>query len=460
MSTWRKHKLSQVTTIISGGTPKSGVSEYWGNDVRWITPKDMGQLTSKYVSDTGRRISKLGLDKSSAKLIASNSVILSTRAPIGHLAINTEPMSTNQGCRGLTPTSDLHTKYLYYFIQGSVDLLNELGTGTTFKELSKTALEGVEIPLPPIPEQQRIVAILDQAFADIEKARANAEKNLKNARELFDSYLQNIFQHTKVLGHLNHSQAESKALLNDKRTLDANKESVATKTGGRAATERIVEGKLSLSVGMPGIKPRKNWRWSKLADLARLESGHTPSRRHPEYWDGNIPWVGIKDARKHHGETIQETLQHTNQLGLDNSSARLLPAKTVCLSRTASVGYVFVMGVEMATSQDFVNWVCSDELEPDFLKYLLLAEGRDFSSFSSGSVHQTIYFPEVKAFHICHPEISTQLEIVDVLGKLRLNSVMLADIYKKKLSSLDELKKSLLQKAFSGELTKSKGIAA
>ena len=199
----RKHKLFQVATIVSGGTPKSGVSEYWGNDIRWITPKDLGQLTSKYVSETGRRISKLGLAKSSAKLIASNSVILSTRAPIGHLAINTEPMCTNQGCRGLTPKSDLNTEYLYYFLLRSVDLLNELGTGTTFKELSKTALMGVKIPLPSITEQHRIVDSLDKLSGEVQQLEQCYQEKLESLDELKKSLLQKAFsgELTKTKGH-------------------------------------------------------------------------------------------------------------------------------------------------------------------------------------------------------------------------------------------------------------------
>jgi Type I restriction modification DNA specificity domain len=85
-----------------------------------------------------------------------------------------------------------------------------------------------------------------------------------------------------------------------------------------------------------------------------LETGHTPSRRHPEWWGGDIPWIGIRDATENHVRTIVTTNQHTNELGIENSSARILPANTACLSRTASVGYVVVMRRPMATSQDFV----------------------------------------------------------------------------------------------------------
>ncbi len=87
MKSWRIRTIGEVTTIVNGGTPKSELSEYWNGDVFWITPKDMGKLESIYVSNTSRKISQSGLQKSSAKLIPNNSVILSTRAPIGHLAI-------------------------------------------------------------------------------------------------------------------------------------------------------------------------------------------------------------------------------------------------------------------------------------------------------------------------------------------------------------------------------------
>ena len=193
---------------------------------------------------------------------------------------------------------------------------------------------------------------------------------------------------------------------------------IATQTGGRPATTGIIPGRYALSVGKPNIIAPLGWQWVLLTDVARLESGHTPSRKHPEYWGGNVPWIGIKDATENHGRTIDDTFQHTNDLGIANSSARILPKNTVCLSRTASVGYVVVMGRPMATSQDFVNWVCSDAIDYQFLKAVLLAERESFSRFSSGTTHQTIYFPEVKAFHICLPPLAEQHAIADILSSL------------------------------------------
>jgi len=168
---------------------------------------------------------------------------------------------------------------------------------------------------------------------------------------------------------------------------------------------------------MPKAPAPAGWRWAALTSLARLESGHTPSRRHPEYWGGSIPWIGIADAKASNGRRIDDTLEKTTELGIENSSARVLPENTVCLSRTASVGYVVVMGRPMATSQDFVNWVCGEHLDPDFLKYLFIAEGDGLLRFASGAIHQTIYFPEAKAFHICCPTPVAQRRIVGILDE-------------------------------------------
>lgn len=194
---------------------------------------------------------------------------------------------------------------------------------------------------------------------------------------------------------------------------------VATKTGGRNATQGVIEGRIALSVGRPDRMPEPpGFRWTALAAVARLESGHTPSRSKPEYWDGDVPWIGIRDATGNHGKTIGSTAQTITRAGLENSSARLLPAGTVCLSRTASVGYVVQMGVPMATSQDFVNWVCGPQLSPEYLKYVMLGEQDSIRRFAHGTTHQTMYYPEAKAFHVLLPSRPVQDAVAAVLGAL------------------------------------------
>jgi len=187
---------------------------------------------------------------------------------------------------------------------------------------------------------------------------------------------------------------------------------------GREATSVTVAGGAALAVGPAPMMIPEGWRWVPLLSIARLESGHTPSRNHPDYWNGGIPWIGIRDAKANNYRWIETTEQTISQNGLDNSSARLLPAGTVCLSRTASVGYVTIMKREMATSQDFVNWVCGEQLLPEFLMQLLRCEVPVLRRFSKGAVHQTIYFPEVKAFHVSLPPLAEQKRIVAKVDQL------------------------------------------
>jgi len=156
--------------------------------VPWLTPGDMGKVEGLYVSKTSRTITKKGLEAGSTMFPAA-SVIVSTRAPIGYVLINSVPMCTNQGCKTLVPTYEVVSEFLAYNLLGRVSELNELGTGTTFKELATGVLKNISIAFPAVAEQKRIVKKIDAAFEKIDALKANAEKNLANAKELFQSAL-------------------------------------------------------------------------------------------------------------------------------------------------------------------------------------------------------------------------------------------------------------------------------
>ena len=463
---WQIRKLSEVCQIKP---PKKEAKELLSETdlVSFIPMNDLGVRQKSFSHQEEKSLGKV---VGSYTYFAENDVLLAKITP----CFENGKLGIARGLRNgigfgsseyvvFRSKGDIDPEYLFYFL--SQDSFRDAGakvmTGAVgHKRVPKEFIEDYLVPLPRFEEQKRIVAILDEAFAGIDTAIANTEKNLANARELFESYLNSVFSQR------GEGWSENKRVSDKRSTQSTHQEKMvctaslelnngkATKTGGRDATMRHIPGELSLSVGMPSTGARNGWKWSPLSDLARLESGHTPSRKHPEYWGGEIHWIGIKDARKNHGQRITDTMQKTNDLGITNSSARILPENTVCLSRTASVGYVLVMGRPMATSQDFVNWVCSNRLAPDFLKYLFLAEGREgLLRFASGSVHQTIYFPEAKAFHICHPNMDEQTRIVDQCDSIREETLRLEANYQQKIEALAELKQSLLQKAFSGELT-------
>ena len=185
-----------------------------------------------------------------------------------------------------------------------------------------------------------------------------------------------------------------------------------------------------------------------MVEIAKMESGHTPSRNHPEWWDGGVAWIGIADARENDGRTIHETFQHTNLEGIANSASRLLPAGTVCISRTASVGYVVVMGREMATSQDFVNWVPTPAVTSDWLRVVFSADREALRRFGKGSVHKTIYFPEWLSVHVAVPPLSEQARIVAEAERRLSVTDELEAIVSVNLQRAMRLRRSILQKAF------------
>lgn len=166
--TWEWVRLSQIGEIISGGTPKTTNLKYWQNgDIPWITPADMKNV-SKYISKGARNITKAGLTSSSARLMPKGSVLFSSRAPIGYVAIAENEISTNQGFKSIVPFNFNLSEYLYFALMALANDIAKLGTGTTFKEVSGATVSNILIPLPPLAEQERIVAKLDALLPKVQ----------------------------------------------------------------------------------------------------------------------------------------------------------------------------------------------------------------------------------------------------------------------------------------------------
>ncbi len=158
---WQSAPLGEVCRVVSGGTPKTSVPEYWDGDIAWITPKDLSLDRSQVVHRGGRSISRAGLAASSAVLFPPNSVILSSRAPIGYVAIAGHEMAVNQGCKVAIPPPDLDPRYLYWFLVASKPDLEARASGTTFKEISGKEFARTTLRWPGLTEQHRLVATLE-----------------------------------------------------------------------------------------------------------------------------------------------------------------------------------------------------------------------------------------------------------------------------------------------------------
>ncbi|WP_369800755.1 restriction endonuclease subunit S [Capnocytophaga sp. H2931] len=166
---WTWCRLGEIGEVISGGTPQTSNENYWNGDVSWITPADLSNYKEKYISRGKRNISMEGLENSSAKIIRRGSVLFSSRAPIGYVAISEKEVSTNQGFKSISPYIENSEHYIYYFLLAEKENISLKASGTTFKELSGTEFGKILFPLPPLAEQRRIVEKIEHIFSVLDE---------------------------------------------------------------------------------------------------------------------------------------------------------------------------------------------------------------------------------------------------------------------------------------------------
>ena len=337
--------------------------------------------------------------------ILPGDVLLSIAGSIGRTGVvpnDAPPMNCNQAVAILRTTDKVHRPFLRHWLECE-DAQKQMRGATvtgTIQNLSLSQIGELKVVLPPLPEQRRIAAILDKADA----LRAKRREALAQLDELTQSIFIEMFA----------------------QGLDGPVVDVAQERLG------IQEG----------------WSWGLLTDVARLATGHTPDRECEQYWNGDIPWISLTDIRGLDGTVATRTHQHVTEEGLNNSSAVRLPKGTVCFSRTASVGFVTVMGRDMATSQDFVNWVCGPRLLPTYLMWALLSARHRLRALSSGSTHRTIYMRVVETFNVLIPPLPVQNKFVNIVDKLTRTKSTNSE----SLLENDVLYTSLQHRAFRGEL--------
>src|SRR6185437_16717798 len=151
-------KIKDIGKVISGSTPDTNRSEYWNGDIPWVTPREIGQLESPYLTNTQRKITETGLNSCSASILPRGSILFTSRAPIGLVAIADIEVATNQGFKSLQLFEGYYPLYIYYTLKYFSKRLDYLGTGTTFKELSKNTFEKFEIPIPDKYDDQVTLA--------------------------------------------------------------------------------------------------------------------------------------------------------------------------------------------------------------------------------------------------------------------------------------------------------------
>lgn len=413
---WQKEKLGKICRIELGKTPSRSNKKLWdeakeGKNV-WLSIADLPHSLKPIISDSKEYISEEG--RNICKLVPKGTLILSFKLSIGRLAFTGRDLYTNEAIAALYigDSALLLQDYLYWYLK-FFDWDNAVGNDVKVKgkTLNKAKLKEIDVFFPPIEEQKRIVTILDQVFADIEKARATAETNLKNADELFDSYLQQVFS----------QRGEG--------WVDTSLGNICNFQNGYAFKSKdTVETSNTQLIRMGNL-------YQNILDLNRK------SVFYPDNFSDEYEQFKLKE-----GDMI---ISLTGTVGKEDYGY------TVEIPRTDKT---------LLLNQRIAKIISIDIKKLDKRFLLRTLRSRVFLdklySTANGTRQANLSTTTMKDILIGIPSLDKQLELCRDFDKLEVETLKLTRIYSKKLVDLDELKKSILQKAFTGELTKSKGIAA
>ena len=354
----------------------------------------MGKLRGYIIEDTERKISHKGFESCSTKLLPPGSILLTTRAPIGHLAINLKPMCTNQGFKSLIPSSQIHNWFLFFVLKYFVPVLQSMGRGQTFTEISKGQVETFGIPLPPLPEQKRIATRIQGSLQEVKHARTACEKQLEATKALPTAYLREVFE----------------------------------------------------------SEESKKWENRRLGEVCEIVTGSTPKTDDPSNWNGEILWATPNDMGKLREFTIEDTERKISQKGFESCSTKLLPPESVLLTTRAPIGHLAINLKPMCTNQGFKSLIPTSKIYNWFLFFALKHFVPVLQSMGRGQTFTEISKGQVETFEIPIPHHTEQYKIATYLKEKMAQVENLQSAIRNQLSALNTLPQAILRQAFNGEL--------
>ncbi len=366
---WNEGRLSSFVTEFI--VPQRDKPKKFDGNIPWCRIEDFNGV---YLSDTksNQYVSQETIIEMGLKVYPVNTVIVSCSADLGRCAIIERPLITNQTFIGLVPGQDLDPKFLYYFMGSVARMLNEMATGATIKYLSKKKFQDLNCCFPPLNEQKRIVVLLDKCFQFIDRAKTIAEKNLQNAKELFESYLNEVF-------------------------------------------ENKGEG----------------WETKKLGDVIEIRNGKNQQAVLSQL--GQYPILGSGG----------------NVMGF--ATDYICEAGTTIIGRKGNISKPIFVGEKFWNVDTAFGLYPIGSLPEKFVYYTCL--NIDFGRLNRGTTIPSLVKTELLQIPIRIPKsLKTQQAIVQKLEALNAETKKVQVVYQNKLSDLEELKKSILQKAFCGEL--------
>jgi type I restriction enzyme S subunit len=391
---WEWKALDSITQVIGGGTPKTANKDFWGGDIVWLSPTDLppiGEII--HIADSAKKITKDGLKGSSARLLPKGAVVYSTRATIGKIAIADCDLATNQGFTNFVCSDGLYNRYLTYALVHFNSDIAALSNSTTFKEVSKTNVKAFQIPLPPLPEQERIVEKLDALFRRIDAATARLNQILTHSQALFASALADI-----------------------------------------------------LGVG--------KWPMSALESKVKIQSGTGFPEKHQGASDEEFPFLKVSDMNLPGNE--KRILSWNNSISEETAKlikAKIMPEGTIIFPKIGAAiatNKKRMLSVPSAYDNNVMGLVPSEEVLPEYLFWYM--QSMDLSDWASASALPSMKASTVKEHKLPLPPLEEQRRIVEHLEGLSERIQTLKKTTRDRIAHLAALKASLLAAAFRGNL--------
>ncbi len=359
----KRIKLGEVCEIVSGSTPKTGIAEYWDGDIDWITPAELTDETY-VIKESKRKITYAAVQKTGLKSFPKGTVILSSRAPIGKVAIAGKEMYCNQGFKNFICSDQIDNRYLYWYLKGNTDYLNSLGRGATFKEISKTIVENIEILLPDIDEQINCSDILKKCWDLILKQR----EQIKAYDELIKSRFVEMF------------------------------------------------GDININ--------NENWEVQPLGELCTIIRGASP-RPIEQFLGGDIPWIKISDATDGENTYLNSTKEHIIREGVQKS--RLVKTGSLIFANCGvSLGFARIITFEGCIHDGWLAMEDIDQrLNKEFLLQTLNQMTEHFRAIAPAGTQPNLNTAIMKAHEQIIPPMELQKEFiafVHQVDKLKLTT--------------------------------------
>lgn len=456
---WILIKLRDAGKIFAGGTPSTKMPHYWNGNIIWITPADLSGYSNKVIFQGAKTITDEGLKKSSARMIPKGSVLFSSRAPIGYVAIAGVELCTNQGFKSIAPNESVLNEFLYYYLKSSKRKVEQVASGTTFKEISLSKFSELDLPLPPLPEQRAIVAKIEQLFSELD----SGVENLKKAQAQFKVYRQAVLKWAFV-GKLTEEWRKKQKDLPFAETLLAQikteREKQAEKSNKKLKPiAPISEEKLAKLPKLP-----KWWCWMtpdilSTIDLNSICAGPFGTIfKAKDFRDSGIPIIFLRHVKAGQYKTDKPGFMYEKKwkelfipysvFGGELLITKLGDPPGECAIYPRGIGPAMVTPdiIKMSVNESFVF--------PKFLMYYFNSEvSRKIShSTAFGTTRLRVTIPIFRRSPIVYCSKKEQQQIVQEIEDRLSVCDKLEETIAQSLQKAESLRQSILKKAFEGKL--------